>query len=88
MRRAVRRWCLGLPSGREAPVGGRPCQSWLNLFVLTHRPCTDGWQRLEWPDGGPLLEQSWLLVSVFQIIASELAAIAREQIKRGRGRSG
>lgn len=78
----MRRWSLGLPPVNEARVARRPCQRWLNLFVLTHRQDAEGWQRMEWPDGGALIEQSWLVVMVFQIVGSELASIAKERMKR------
>ncbi|HKI97173.1 MAG TPA: hypothetical protein VKB51_01740 [bacterium] len=58
---------------------GRPLRLWLQLFLLSHRPAADGWQRLAWPDGGPLLAQSWPLVLALHAIGDELDAVAADR---------
>ncbi len=82
----MRRWNLGYPLSSQPAVGSRPCQYWMNLYVLSHQPEPAGWRRLEWPDGKPLLTQSWRLVTIFQVIGDELAQIAQERQKRKSGR--
>ncbi len=92
MRRAVRYWEQGLPlpAGTleeglpllPATVGGRPCAVWLDLFMLCHQPVDGGWLRGPWPDGRPLLEQSWPQVAAFRVIADELAAIRAEHLRK------
>ena len=79
----MRHWHLGYPLGDIPKVGGRPCVQWINLFVLSHRENPAGWVRTEWPDGQPLLVQSWLQAMIFEAIKGELAAIGREK-RRGR----
>ena len=66
---------------------GRPPRTWLELFLLTHRLDADGWLRLAWPDGGPLLAQSWPQVRALQAIADELDAVAAERRRQAAGAS-
>ena len=84
----MRRWAQGLPPAAAPPVQGRPPRGWLELFLLTHRAADGGWQRLEWPDGRPLLAQSWPQVLALQTIGDELEQVAAEQRRHHRsGRS-
>jgi hypothetical protein len=63
-------------------VQGRPPRVWLQLFLLTHRPDGEGWRRVEWPDGRPLLAQSWPQVLALEALADELARMAAERRRR------
>lgn len=76
---------LGFPGAPAARVCGRPCRYWINLFLLCHRRGAAGWERLEWPDGGPLLAQPWPLVLAFRVIGDELAALAAEESRQPDG---
>jgi hypothetical protein len=78
----VRHWSLGYPLSGFAPVAGRPCRGWIELFLLSHRPTARGWAREAWPDGGPLLDQSWALALLFRAIGDELGRIEAEQARR------
>jgi hypothetical protein len=71
-------------------VLGRPPRAWLELFLLTHRQDAHGWQRLEWPDGAPLLAQPWPRVCALRTLGDELEQIAAEQRRQvaARTRSG
>lgn len=81
---AARREVPPPPASRV--IGGRPVSLWLDLFALCHGALDGTWRRLEWPDGRPLLEQSWLQAAVFRVIADELSRIAVERTgKRGSG---
>jgi hypothetical protein len=55
---------------------------WLDTFALCHQPVEGGWLRSEWPDGRPLLAQSWPQVAAFRVIGDELAAIRAERLRR------
>jgi hypothetical protein len=63
-------------------VLGRPARLWLQRFLLTHRQAADGWQRLAWPDGAPLLAQPWPDVLALQAIGDELDEVAAERRRR------
>ncbi|MCH7477157.1 MAG: hypothetical protein IIA14_03535 [SAR324 cluster bacterium] len=63
-------------------MDGRPCAYWITLFLLCHRRAAGGWERMEWPDGAPLLRQGWLLVTIFRVIREELEQITAEQQRR------
>ncbi len=78
---------LGYPPEPVPPVAGRPCSTWIALFALSHRETADGWARIAWPDGGPLLTQPWPEVAIFEAIRGELHSIALERIRR-QGRRG
>jgi len=82
MRRAVRRRQLGYPDDAEGEICGRTGRYWLNLFFMCHSRQAGGWLRTEWPDGGPVLAQSWPLTQMFQLIADELARIALTEHRR------
>ena len=63
-------------------AAGRPVGSWLSLFALTHQECAGAWERIEWPDGAPLLRQPWPLVRVFEVLRDELRILSAEQSRR------
>lgn len=76
-----------MPLSTSCTIGGRPVSLWLDLFALCHHPAQGAWRRLEWPDGRPLLEQSWLQAALFRLIADELERVAAERLRqRDRGR--
>jgi hypothetical protein len=58
----------------------------LDLFALSHEFHDGGCRRLAWPDGGPLLEQSWPQAAIFRVIADELSRIHVEH-QRSRARA-
>ena len=78
----MRHWEQGLPPPAAPPVHGRTPQAWLHLFLLCHRPAGAAWQRSEWPDGQPLLEQSWPLVQVLDTLRDELERVGAERRRR------
>ncbi|MCH8844529.1 MAG: hypothetical protein IID61_16335 [SAR324 cluster bacterium] len=78
----MRHWHLGYPIGDFPPVAGRPCGYWITLFILSHRQTETRWERIAWPDGGPLLTQRWHEVMVFEIIRGESEQIVAERIRR------
>jgi hypothetical protein len=84
----VRRQRLGYPE-EPLSVAHRPAAWWLALFLLSYREAGGAWERIAWPDGGPLLAQSWLAVTLFEVIADECRRIALEEARaarrRGRG---
>jgi hypothetical protein len=71
-------------------VLGLPLRAWLERFLLSHRCGARGWERLAWPDGGPLLAQSWPQVLALETVGDELERIAAERRRqaRNRGRGG
>lgn len=73
---------LGYPLRGMPPVAGRPCTYWLGLFALSHQETAHGWQRLAWPDGGPLLAQPWPQAMAFAVIREELERLGAEQARR------
>jgi len=75
-----------LPLARGERVCGRPCGHWLSLFSLSHVRDAHGWRRLDWPDGAPLLQQSWPLVQVFQVVAEEWLAAEGAEARRRQAR--
>lgn len=77
----MRRWEVGFPPEPAPPVGGRPCIVWIHRFVLSHAPGAGGWRRLAWPDGRPLLEQSWPQAVILRIVGDELNWIGAEQAR-------
>lgn len=54
-------------------------ESWLELWSLSQEPGMSGPVMRAWPDGGPLLRQSALLVEVFSMIAEQVAAEAKSR---------
>ncbi|MDH4120426.1 MAG: hypothetical protein OEV94_01800 [Deltaproteobacteria bacterium] len=62
---------LGYPLPTGNGPGGRPYSETLRLFAWCHFPQRGGWQRVEWPDGLPLLAQPWHRVQAFHILADE-----------------
>ncbi len=78
----MRHWEQGLPPQAAPPVHGRMPQAWLQLFLLCHRPVGAVWQRSEWPDGRPLLEQSWPQVQVLDTLRDELERVGAERRRR------
>lgn len=83
----MRRRRLGYPD-EPLPVAGRPAVWWITLFRLSHREAGGGWERIAWPDGGPLWRQPWTLVAAFEIIRGECLAIAAEQSRQAGTRAG
>ena len=75
-------WRAGRSLAQLPRVCGRPCGHWLSLFLLSHARERQGWRRLEWPDGEALLQQSWPMVQVFQMIAEELVAADMAEVRR------
>lgn len=84
----MRRWNLGFPLEMIPPLCGRPCRFWISLYLFTHHQGPQGWLRLEWPDGQPLLMQYWPTAAAFQLIGDELARIDQEQARRLRKSKG
>jgi hypothetical protein len=73
---------------REVPhaEGGLPMWVWMALFNRCFNYTQQGPQWAAWPDGGSLLEQPALTVSIFDIIESEVSKdlVRRmKDIKRG-----
>lgn len=77
----MRHWAQGLPPYAAPPVHGLPPRVWLQRFLLSHSREGGAWRRIEWPDGRPLLAQSWPQVLALRTIADELARIDAEQRK-------
>ena len=77
----MRHWEQGLPLPPGASLGGRPCAIWLDRFLLCHGPGEGGWVRGAWPDGQPLLAQSWPEAAAFRIVADELARVRSERAR-------
>jgi hypothetical protein len=83
----VRRQRLGLIAEASCPAAGRPIGNWIALFALSHREAAGAWERIAWPDGEPLLHQSWILVRVFETLRDELRIVAAEEARRVARRS-
>jgi len=66
------------------PICGRPALFWINLFLMTHQQMGRFWERREWPDGRPLMDQAWPMVQLFRLIEEELNRINSEELKSGR----
>jgi hypothetical protein len=77
----VRRRRLGFPD-EPLVVAHRPVSWWLALFRLSHREAGGVWERIAWPDGGPLWQQSWPLAAAFELMRDEHQALAAEQARR------
>ncbi len=72
---------LGYPAKGIPKVHGRPARYWIQLHMLCHYRNGVDWVRLDWPDGQPLLAQSWPLVEIFQIVGDECSTIAEESMR-------
>jgi hypothetical protein len=81
LRRAARRQRLGL-AAEPGWAAGRPLAQWIALFALSHHEAGGAWERAAWPDGRPLLDQSWVTVRVFEAIRDELRIMAAEEARR------
>jgi hypothetical protein len=68
-------------------AAGRPAGNWIALFALSHAERGGAWERIAWPDGLPLLVQSWLLVRVFEALRDELRTMAAEDQRNAARRS-
>ncbi len=82
----MRRWQLGLVPLKPPVCGGRPFSLWMQLFLLSHAQEGVHWRRLPWPDGRATGDQAWPCVTIFRIVADELAHIAAEAAARRRMR--
>lgn len=80
----MRRRQLGLAPLEHLVCGGRPFSLWMQLFLLCHEQEGMRWRRLPWPDGRPTAAQAWPCVTIFRIVADELAHIAAEAAARRR----
>jgi hypothetical protein len=83
----VRRQRLGLAADTANLAAGRPIGNWIALFALSHLERGGVWERAAWPDGAPLLGQSWLLVRVFEALRDELRALAAEDARQAARRN-
>ena len=83
----MRRERLGFP-GEPLTVAGRPAGWWLTWFRLCHREAGGAWERIAWPDGGPLRVQPWLWAAAFETIADECRRISAEALRAAARRGG
>lgn len=61
-------------------IGGFTSQQWLSLWFACHGPTGNGgFVRLEWPDGESVLSQPAIVIEMFSMISSEVAADLKRQ---------
>jgi len=64
-----------------------PISYWMDLFFHTHS-VSNHMARFEWPNGRSYLQQSNLLIEVFDVMKDESLIRLREQKKRESNRRG
>lgn len=60
-------------------IGGLRDVDWLSLWNQCHESGLTGPTRVEWPDGGALVDQPNLTVNVFAMITQQAIAEAKSQ---------
>ncbi|HKJ88819.1 MAG TPA: hypothetical protein VKA48_09960 [Gammaproteobacteria bacterium] len=58
----------------------------METFSHTHNLLEGGVQRVEWPDGRPMMEQEAILLQGFAVIRDELAKMRQRQDQGHAGR--
>jgi len=77
-RRIVFRTATGVTVFDEDPLeGGLTIRQWIDLWLNTH----DNGRRTEWPDGGCLLDQPALAVSMLDLVGEALQEAAEQSGK-------
>lgn len=61
--------------------GGLTCAGWLRVYGLCHSSGFSGPELRAWPDGRSLVEQPWLVVETFEVIAGQMVAEAESRRK-------
>lgn len=57
--------------------GGLSVSKWLQLWSHIYQPTGFGWVRMEWPDGGSLIEQPAIGVAMLELVGDEFMKEAR-----------
>lgn len=65
----------GVARARAVEVGGLEAGVWFKMYAHTHH----GMELIAWPDGRSYLEQSNMLVEVFDLIEAEARAYVKEK---------
>lgn len=66
-------------SDYDVVLGGHRAATWRHLWMACHEGGLAGPVLREWPDGGALLNQSALLVQIFQLIEEQMSAEAKSR---------
>lgn len=71
----------GVRRDKAVEVGGLEASTWIAMYEHTH----NGFERIEWPDGGCYMKQEHLLVEVFDLVRVELRAY-RDELQKAQKR--
>lgn len=80
-RRIAQRLSAGVKVHDEDPMeGGISVANWLRLWVQINQPTGFGWMRIEWPDGGCLLDQPAIAIEMLDLVGEQFMKEAQAQI--------
>lgn len=78
-RRIAYRLATGVKVFDQDPIdGGLSVSQWMEIWQLTNQPTGYGFTRIEWPDGGSLLDQPALGVEMLELVGEQIMKVAME----------